>query len=96
MDSSRQLTSNLSLGVLESLTPRERDVLAWLAAGLCNREIAKHLELSEKTVRNRISDIFGKIGASNRTQAALWAHEHGFKRDWLFLTDVHQNRDICP
>jgi DNA-binding NarL/FixJ family response regulator len=64
-----------------TLTPREIDILRLLANGLCNREIAKNLGLSEKTVRNRLSEILSKIGVSNRTQAALWAIENGLKED---------------
>lgn len=80
----------------EGLTKREKDILPLLAAGLRNREIAQCLDLSEKTVRNRISEILGKIGVRNRTQAAVWACEHGFTCAWLLLASAHQNRDICP
>lgn len=59
-----------------SLTCRERDILSLLAQGLSNKEIAAQLCLSEKTVRNRLSEILSKLGVRNRTQAALWAKEH--------------------
>jgi len=60
-----------------SLTRRERDILRLIAQGLSNKEIAAQLCLSEKTVRNRLSEIFSKLEVSNRTQAAIWAREHG-------------------
>ena len=59
------------------LTPRERDVIKALAAGMSNRAIAKHLGLSEKTVKNHISRILAKLELSDRTQAALYAVRHG-------------------
>ena len=59
-------------------TPRERRILGWLASGLTNREIAKELGLSEKTVRNHVSTMLGKTGMRNRTQlAAAVARVHG-------------------
>ena len=48
-----------------------------LAQGSSNKEIAAQLCLSEKTVKNRVSEILSKLGLHNRTQAALWAVEHG-------------------
>jgi len=62
------------------LTRREMDVLEWLAGGLRNRQIAQRLNLSEKTVRNHISAILGKLQANDRTQAALIAVRHGLGR----------------
>ena len=59
------------------LTPREREILQLLAIGNDNRTIALELSLSEKTVGNRLSEIFQKLGVSNRTQAALVAIERG-------------------
>jgi DNA-binding NarL/FixJ family response regulator len=59
------------------LTPREREILQLLANGDDNRTIALRLHLSEKTVGNRLIDIFQKLGVSNRTQAALAARERG-------------------
>ncbi|MCS6880603.1 MAG: response regulator transcription factor [Oscillochloridaceae bacterium] len=59
------------------LTPRERDILALVAQGDDNRAIALKLSLSEKTVGNRLSEIFQKLGVSNRTQAAIVAVQRG-------------------
>jgi DNA-binding NarL/FixJ family response regulator len=56
-----------------ALTARERGVLGLLAQGLSNRIIARKLDISEKTVKNHLSSIYGKIGATHRTQAALYA-----------------------
>lgn len=60
-----------------SFTPREREVLGLLARGLDNLQIAAHLGLSEKTVRNHITPIFDKLGVENRAQAIVRAREAG-------------------
>ncbi len=61
-------------GDLESdLTPREQQVLQLLAQGAENREIANSLGISERTVKNHITNILTSLGLKNRTQAALWA-----------------------
>lgn len=57
----------------EILTKREIEVLELLSEGLLNKEIAYKLDISEKTVKNHISNIFKKIGVSDRTQAAVYA-----------------------
>jgi DNA-binding NarL/FixJ family response regulator len=59
------------------LTGREADILRLLAQGASNHEIATVLEVSEKTVRNRLSEIFSKLRLNNRTQAALYALREG-------------------
>ncbi len=58
---------------LESLTKRELDVLKNLAVGMYNKEIATKLNISERTVKNHVSNIFKKIGVADRTQAAVFA-----------------------
>jgi len=60
-------------GKLAALSPREREVLALLAGGRTNREIADVLHLSEKTVRNHVSAVLQKLGFRHRTEAALFA-----------------------
>lgn len=64
-------------GLPEPLSPREREILALVAEGLTNREIAGRLFLAEGTVRNYVTAILDKIGARDRTQAALRARELG-------------------
>jgi DNA-binding NarL/FixJ family response regulator len=59
------------------LTAREREVLACVAAGLSNKLIARRLAISEKTVKSHLTSVFQRIGVTDRTQAALWAHRHG-------------------
>jgi DNA-binding CsgD family transcriptional regulator len=61
----------------DGLTPREADILDRIAQGLDNAQIAAHLGLSEKTVRNHITHIFDKIAVENRSQAIVLARERG-------------------
>jgi DNA-binding NarL/FixJ family response regulator len=61
----------------EELTEREREILAQVARGANNREISETLFITEGTVKNHVSNILGKLGLRDRTQAALWAREHG-------------------
>jgi DNA-binding NarL/FixJ family response regulator len=61
----------------EPLSERETEILHWLAQGLTNREIALKLSLAEGTVKNYVTNILQKIGARDRTQAALRAQELG-------------------
>lgn len=64
-------------GMVEPLTERELDILRLVAAGHDNRTIAAQLYLAEKTVGNRLSEIFQKLNVTNRTQAALVAIQRG-------------------
>ncbi|MFC3895680.1 response regulator [Lentzea rhizosphaerae] len=63
--------------LVESLTARERDVLALLAEGLSNAQIARRLDLVEGTVKGHVSAILTRLHAQNRVQAAIVAHEAG-------------------
>lgn len=59
------------------LTPRETDVIALIAAGAPNKEISRRLELSMNTVKSHIRTAYRSMGVTSRTQAVLWAVEHG-------------------
>ena len=61
----------------DRLTPREVEILVHVAQGESNRQIAQRFTLSEKTVRNHVERIYGKLGVSNRIGASLYALEHG-------------------
>jgi len=61
---------------LDTLTSREREVLAELTKGRSNREIARALGVSEKTVKAHVSSVLAKLGVQDRTQAALLAVRH--------------------
>lgn len=69
--------SDKRVSALRSLSTRERDVLKAVAAGLTNAQVADRLAISEHTVRNHLTNIFGKLGIHSRAQAIVVAHEHG-------------------
>lgn len=62
---------------LTTLTIREREVLGLVCRGLANKQIARRLGISEKTVKTHLGKAFQRIGVSDRTQAALWAERNG-------------------
>ena len=61
----------------DGLREREREVLVLVASGLANKQIARRLGISEKTVKGHLTRIFAAIGVTDRTQAALWAERNG-------------------
>ena len=61
----------------EPLSQREEEVLIWLSRGCSNKEIAAQLSLAEGTVKNHVSNVLGKLGVLDRTQAALMARDLG-------------------
>jgi pimeloyl-ACP methyl ester carboxylesterase/DNA-binding CsgD family transcriptional regulator len=65
--------------IFGGLSLREREVLALIADGLSNTEIATRLDISEKTVRNHTSNLFDKLGVWSRAQAIVFARDHGFR-----------------
>jgi pimeloyl-ACP methyl ester carboxylesterase/DNA-binding CsgD family transcriptional regulator len=64
--------------IFDGLSPREREVLAVLTEGLGNAEVADRLGLSEKTVRNHLTNLFDKLGVQTRAQAIVMARDRGF------------------
>jgi pimeloyl-ACP methyl ester carboxylesterase/DNA-binding CsgD family transcriptional regulator len=66
--------------IFAALSQRERQVLALMYDGLSNMDIAERLKISEKTVRNHVSNVFDKLGVWSRAQAIVFAREHGFGR----------------
>jgi DNA-binding NarL/FixJ family response regulator len=62
---------------VDSLTAREREVVLLIADGETNRQIAARLGVSERTARTHVSNILTKLGLASRTQAAMWAVNHG-------------------
>jgi DNA-binding NarL/FixJ family response regulator len=65
----------------EELTEREREVLALLAEGRSNKEIARALHVTERTVKGHVGNVLGKLGVVSRTQAAVYAMRHGLALD---------------
>ena len=61
------------------LTPREAEVLGLVRSGLANKQIARRLGISERTVKAHLTSTFQRIGVVDRTQAALWAERHGLE-----------------
>ncbi len=66
---------------LDHLTDREKEVLTLLAQGLTNKDIAQTLILSVRTVEAHLRNIFGKLHVTSRTEAAVWAINHGFANE---------------
>jgi len=68
-------------GLIEPLSEREVEVLRLLAQGMTNKDIAQTLILSVRTIEAHLRNIYGKLGVHSRTEAALWAVEHGYGAD---------------
>ena len=62
---------------IESLTPREQDVIQKIGKGLKNKDIAKELYISEATVRHHLSSVYGKLGVADRLNLVIYACENG-------------------
>lgn len=63
-------------GATDELTGREREVLALVATGLNNRQIGRRLDITERTVKSHLHNIFQRLGVTHRTEAALWAQRN--------------------
>jgi DNA-binding NarL/FixJ family response regulator len=72
-----RLMGQLRSPAQDSLSPRELDVLTWVARGASNKEIAQHLHISEATVKSHLLHIFEKLGVNDRTQAVTCAVQKG-------------------
>ena len=71
------LSAQRAAGPLESLTDREREVLGLVADGLPNKQIARRLDISEKTVKAHLTSAYRTIGVDDRVQAGIWARRQG-------------------
>ena len=74
------LSARSDASPLDSLSSREREVLAMVADGQPNKLIARALGISEKTVKAHLTSVYRALGVTDRTQAALWAERHGVTR----------------
>jgi len=70
-------TAPLAVTKMGALTPREREILGLIVQGLTNRQIGQILAVSPATIRTHVQNIMGKLGVSDRTQAAVWAVRSG-------------------
>jgi two-component system nitrate/nitrite response regulator NarL len=73
----RAASSTDSAETKDALSPREREILGYLAKGASNKEIARTLDLAESTVKIHVQHILRKLNLSSRVQAAVYAIEHG-------------------
>lgn len=62
----------------EALTPREAEVLQYISRGFTNKEIARALQMTERTVEFHAGNLLAKLGVKNRSEAAAWAKEHPY------------------
>jgi DNA-binding NarL/FixJ family response regulator len=81
-EAARSITEHLvPTALIGELTPREREILMLLGDGLANKQIARRLGITEKTVKGHLTKIFQTIGVTDRTQAALWAERSAIRAD---------------
>jgi two-component system, NarL family, response regulator LiaR len=73
----REVRDGAEVTPLGVLSPREREVMAGLARGRSNREIARALAVSEETIKTHVKSILAKLGLADRTQAAIFGLQHG-------------------
>jgi two-component system nitrate/nitrite response regulator NarL len=77
-----------------NLTAREKDILSLMSAGLCNREIAKHLNIALYTVKNHVHNILEKLQVHSRKEAVSYAFEKGLLNEGGAHAFVHQNLQL--
>ncbi len=77
---SRVRPTSRGMGPARGFSERELEVLSLMVRGLANEEIADELVISEGTVKNHVTSIYGKLGARSRPKAIAWAREHGVGR----------------
>jgi len=70
------LEERRGLNATQELSPREQEVLLLVRKGRANKQIARELGISERTVKAHLTNVFARIGVTDRTQAALWAERH--------------------
>ena len=73
----REVRAGGTAALPPALSPREREILAYLARGASNKEIARDLDVAESTVKIHVQHILRKLDLTSRVQAAVWAVEHG-------------------
>lgn len=81
---SRLVNRDIDKEKIAALTKREMEILTQIAGGMFNKEIAMNLNISERTVKNHISNIFKKIDVSDRTQAAVFAIRNNIVKLFYF------------
>lgn len=72
---------NRQSAIIESLTPRERETLTWLAKGVSNKHIARGLDVAESTIKVHVQSILRKLNLCSRVQAAVFAVENGLDKE---------------
>jgi DNA-binding NarL/FixJ family response regulator len=82
----------------DELTAREHEILGLVAEGLTNARIAKKLWVTEQTVKFHLSNVYRKLGVSNRTEASRYAHEYGLTRQpsWPATTTPQAAKPLAP
>lgn len=76
-----------------SLSERELEILRWLIMGCPNKVISRHMDISEATVKVHVKGVLRKLGVKNRTQAAIWAANHGMRSR---CDDVEETETVLP